>query len=205
MKLISTSSITQDIIKNALSYSEFNTTLEQLFEKGETTDHIKTESYLGYTRLNIQRTHRWERKGVLSQDNIEFVKNINRPLTWVVLTEGWCGDSGQILPFINKMALLNDKIELKILLRHEYPEIMDEFLTDGKSRSIPKIIILDSNSLKVLTTWGPRPSIMQTKYLEERQNVEIDPQEATRNLHVWYARDKGKVIQQEYVDVLKSI
>ena len=205
MKTIITSSITQDIINKAFNYSQFNSNVEQLFENGETTDQIKTDSYLGYTKLNIQRTQRWDKRGVVSQENSDFINSINRPLIWVVLTEGWCGDSGQILPFINKMAILNENIELKILLRHQYPEIMDEFLTDGKSRSIPKIIILDSDTLNVVGTWGPRPNEMQTKYLLERADPEIGPIEATKNLHIWYARNKGQLIQDEFTEVLKSI
>ena len=37
-----------------------------------------------------------------------------------------------------------ENIELKIVLRDENEELMNEFLTNG-SRSIPKLIVLDEN------------------------------------------------------------
>lgn len=199
------SSIDQHIINKAFSYSEFNTHVETLLEKGESTDQKNTESNLGYTRLNVQRTSRWDKRGVLDQEIIDLVKGINFPQTWLVITEGWCGDSAQILPFINKMAELNSKISLKVIIREEHPEIMDEFLTDGKSRSIPKVIILDSDSLGVLSDWGPRPSEIHKTYLEERVDPKIGGKEASKNLHIWYARDKGKTSVKEFASVLKSL
>lgn len=197
------SPITQDIIDQAYSYAAFNSIVEKLFERDEVTDQNNTESNLNYTKLNIQRTSRWDKRGVILPEVEAIVKKIEKPQTWLVITEGWCGDSAQILPFIHKMAELNPLITLKIIFRKEHPEIMDEFLTDGKSRSIPKIIILDSETLEVLGDWGPRPSETQKRYLEERANPEIGGAEASKNLHTWYARDKGVTAQKEFAQILK--
>tara|TARA_R110000868_G_scaffold37111_13_gene131589 strand:- start:4761 stop:5378 length:618 start_codon:yes stop_codon:yes gene_type:complete len=205
MKNIISTSINQNIIKSAFSYSEFNNHVETLLEKGESTDRKNTENNLGYTRLNIQRTNRWDKRGKLDEETIQVVKAIETPQTWLIITEGWCGDSAQVLPFINKIAELNSNISLRIILREEHPEVMDEFLTNGKSRSIPKIIILDSATLNVLGEWGPRPSEINKTYLSERVDPSIGGKEASKNLHIWYARDKGKVIQKEFIEVLKSI
>ena len=35
---------------------------------------------------------------------------------WMVITENWCGDSAQNLPYIARIASLNKKIELRIIL-----------------------------------------------------------------------------------------
>ncbi len=205
MKTESITSITKEIIEHAFTYSSFNNHVEELLEKDESTDQKNTESNLAYTRLNVQRTHRWDKRALLDTETIHIVQSIKSPQTWLVLTEGWCGDSAQILPFVNKMAELNPAIELRIILREEHPQVMDEFLTDGKSRSIPKIIILDSETLEVLGNWGPRPSEAHKTYLAERVNSEIGGKEASKNLHIWYARDKGKTTQKEFATALKSL
>ncbi len=199
------SPITQDVIDQAYSYSTFNSIVEKLFERDEVTDQNNTESNLDYTKLNLQRTSRWDKRGKLLPEVEEVVKNISRPQTWLVITEGWCGDSAQILPFINIMAESNPLVDLKIILRNEYPEVMDAFLTDGKSRSIPKVIVLDTETLEVLGDWGPRPLETHRRYLGERANPEIGGKEAAKNLHIWYARDKGITSQKEFTSVLKQI
>ena len=198
-----TSPITEDVIDQAYSYDTFNSIVEKLLERDEVTDQNNTESNLNYTKLNVQRTSRWDKRGIILPEVQEVIRNINRPQTWLVITEGWCGDSAQILPFVNKMAELNPLITLKVILRNEYPEVMDAFLTDGKSRSIPKVIILDTETLEVLGDWGPRPLTTHRRYLDERANPEIGGKEAAKNLHIWYARDKGVTSQKEFASILK--
>jgi uncharacterized protein YccT (UPF0319 family) len=80
-------------------------------------------------------------------------------------------------------------------------------LTNG-GRSIPKVLILDAESLEVLNSWGPRPAEMQAMMMdikaksaaivnaEEKKKL---AQEAAQQLHLWYAKDKAKTTQQEFL------
>lgn len=205
MNAIINSPITNDIITNAYSYSSFNELTEELWEKGEVTNQANSESNLNYTKLNLQRTHRWDKRGQVLPEVEMIVNAIKHPQTWLVITEGWCGDSAQILPFINKMAELNPNITLKVILRDEHPHIIDQFLTDGRSRSIPKVVILDTESLEVLGSWGPRPSEVQKNYLLEKEDPEVGSKEASKNLHTFYAKDKGTTSQKEFATVLSEL
>ncbi|GAB5409370.1 MAG: thioredoxin family protein [Balneolaceae bacterium] len=200
-----TSVITPEIIKEAYSYSAFNELTESLVEEGRTTNNDNSEGMLNYTRLNISRTHRWDKRAKISEETNEIIHSVSIKQVWLVITEGWCGDSAQILPFINKMAELNSNIELKIILRDQYPEIMDEFLTDGKSRSIPKVVVLEADSLEVLGSWGPRPVETHKMYLSERVDPEVGGKKAAENLHIWYARDKGVTTQLEFTSFIKEL
>ncbi len=200
-----TTTITKEIIDQAYDYSAFNQFVESLLDENRTTNDDNTESQLNYTKLNVSRTNRWDKRGVLTEETQDILNSITNKQTWLVITEGWCGDSAQILPFISKMADLNEHIELKIILRDQYPEIMDEFLTDGKSRSIPKVVIMDTETLEVLGVWGPRPIDIHKNYLTERLDPEVGGKKAAENLHIWYARDKGKTSQKEFSETLNSI
>jgi hypothetical protein len=197
-------SITDLVLDKAHTYESYNELIESLFIDQRTTNEDNSESNLNYTKLNIQRTSRWDKRGKLDEELISLVKNISSDQIWLVITEGWCGDSGQVLPFINKIAELNDHIDLKFLLRDENPEVMDEFLTDG-SRSIPKLIILDKESLNVLGSWGPRPSEVQMEYLQKKRDPNYENKKATEELHLWYARNKGKAIQQDLKKVIEKL
>lgn len=195
------SSITREIIENAHSYEEYSKMVQQLFDEGRTTNEDNRPDMLEYTKLNIHRSSKWNKRAKISEELQNKLSSFPRKMIWLVLTEGWCGDAAQSLPFIHKMAELSDNIDLKLILRDQYPEVIDEFLTNG-SRSIPKLVALESETLDVLGTWGPRPGEIQEVYMDERANPDIENKIATQNLHLWYARNKGKAMQEEFLQLL---
>ena len=73
---------------------------------------------------------RLDKKIQLSQETLLTLKKIDKPITWLVLSEGWCGDAAQTLPVINKIANESDLISLKIIFRDEHDELMNYFLTN---------------------------------------------------------------------------
>lgn len=205
MSTIKKSVITHKIIEEALEYEAFNLLTNTLFDESRTTNDDNSEGMLEYTKLNIQRTNRIDKRGVIREDIQSLIRQISGNQIWLVITEGWCGDSAQILPYIKKMTDFAENIELKIILRDKYPEVMDAFLTDGKSRSIPKVIVLDTQTLEVLGEWGPRPAQVQKKYLSEKADPEIGAKLASQNLHTFYAKDKGALIQDDFKILLESL
>lgn len=193
--------ISKELLEKAYDYRSFNQKVNSLFEEGRSTNDDNSESMLNYTRLNIRRTDRWDKRAKLTDELKARLAEFPVPMSWLVITEGWCGDSAQILPFLHKMEEASSDLSLHIILRDEHPEVMDEFLTDG-ARSIPKIIALNSDNLEILGSWGPRPSKVQQVYMDERNNPAIENQKASENLHLWYARDKGSTLQEEFTLLL---
>jgi len=198
---VTTEVITPELLEKAVDYTTHHQQVKELFEEDRTTNEDNRENMLDYTKMYLQRTSRWDKRGKLTDELIEKLESFPRKMVWVVINEGWCGDGAQTLPFINKMAEASDKITLRIILRDKNPEIMDEFLTNG-ARSIPKLIALEEETLEVLGTWGPRPKIAYDTYKAERENPDITNKQASENLHLWYAKDRGKTIQQEFLSLL---
>jgi len=198
------STITNEVLSKAFNYKSYKELIEKLFEEDRTTNEDNSESQLNYTKLNMQRTSRWDKRAKIDKDLVNTIESISKDQIWLVITEGWCGDAAQILPFINKMTELNDHIDLKLILRDQHEEVMDEFLTDG-SRSIPKVVILDKESLDILGSWGPRPKVVHTDYVQKRRDDNYDNKKAAEELHLWYARDKGKTTQEEFKDFLEEL
>ena len=205
MKKQCNSPITSEIIRKAMDYETYNALIVSRFNEGRTTNDDNSESMLNYTKLNITRTQRIDKRGLITEDTTAIIETIKKPQIWFVLTEGWCGDSAQLLPYINKMANKNSFIQLKIVLRDEYPQIMDAYLTNNVSRSIPKLIFLNAETLRPLAEWGPRPEYIQKKYLKERSDSFIGAKKATQNLHSFYAKDRGLLLQQEFRSILSTI
>ncbi len=192
--------ITPELLRSAYDYRSYRQLIDRLLAQGKTTGPYDSKSMLDYTRLNQKRMDKWEKIGKVLPALQELIKNIGQPMTWLVLTEGWCGDAAQCLPFIYKMAQLNPLIDLKLILRDQNLELMDIYRTDG-GRSIPKLIAL-SDQLTELGTWGPRPRPMQELMLENKKSSAKTYDELAKEMHLWYSKDRGVTLQKEFLELI---
>jgi len=151
-------------------------------------------------RLNYQRSTRLEKTFTPEEETNQIFSPIDKPQTWIVITEPWCGDSAQNLPVIAKLAQLNDNINLKIVLRDSNPDFMNLYLTNG-ARSIPKLIVFDDYE-KELFRWGPRPKAAQKLY-DDLNNYGLEKPSINKELHLWYGRNFGKEVEKEIADLIK--
>ncbi|WP_425515831.1 thioredoxin family protein [Mesobacillus maritimus] len=72
----------------------------------------------------------------------------------LILTADWCGDAMVNLPIFMRIA--NEAlIESRYFIRDENLDLMDKYLTNGTSRSIPIIVLIDKDGNEVVK-WGPR-------------------------------------------------
>ena len=186
----------------AISYTSYRKRISDLIASGKSSGLIQSEDLLNYSKLNDRRMTRLDKTIQLSQETLLALKKINKPITWLVLSEGWCGDAAQTLPVINKIADKSDLINLRIIFRDEHEELMRHFLTNG-GKSIPKLIVLNSEN-DVLNTWGPRPNIA-TKMVQDYKNTHGQLDAAFKQeLQVWYNKDKGVNIQENMVGLLTN-
>ncbi len=191
--------------QKGLSYMNYRKLIDDLWKKGLSTDVAQEPAHTEYTKLNIQRMKRLDHTVQLLPTLISTIGSLDTQLGWMILTEGWCGDAAQNLPWMNKMVeLSNGKIQAYYLLRDENLTIMDEFLTNG-SRSIPKLVCFDFNSGEVLGTWGPRPNEIQVWYSDHKKsNPEIDKKERDTLLHQLYTSNKGEFIQDDFNNCIQN-
>lgn len=192
--------IIENSLEKSISYKEYRNMVSDLLANGKSTGPVQSESLLNYSQLNERRMNRLDKTIRLSEETIAKAKDVQEPVTWLVLTEGWCGDAAQTLPVINKIADESEKIDLKIVLRDENEDLMNEFLTNG-GKSIPKLIALDKNN-QVIDSWGPRPSIptqMVADYKAKHGALDAD---FKKDLQVWYNKDKGRNTQEDLLKLL---
>ncbi len=148
-----------------------------------------------YKKLNLQRSSRIEKYYLVNDELKSTIQNIKQIQTWVIITENWCGDSAQTLSYIAAFAKINPLINLKIILRDSNLDVMDQYLTNG-TRSIPKLIAFDEN-WNVLFEWGPRPQTAG-ELMEQMKKEGLSKTEKYEKLHLWYGRNRGKDIEQEF-------
>jgi hypothetical protein len=199
--------VIDDLIKKGLetsfTYSEYRTLVSDLAEGGGATGPEQSEALSQYTQLNNSRMRRWDKTLKFSDAAVAKIKSVNQKISWVVLSESWCGDASPALPVMNKITEINPNISLSIILRDENLDIMNQFLTNG-AMSIPKLIAMDQEENRVLATWGPR-SMKATQLVEDykSEHGKLTP-EFKQDLQVFYNKDKGQSILDDLLELLDN-
>ncbi|MDQ3550669.1 MAG: thioredoxin family protein [Bacteroidota bacterium] len=185
------------------TYESYLKHFEEWVKNGETSSRNPTQALIDFTKLNFARTQRIHKTISINPVVKKAAENLQHNYTWMVITEAWCGDSAQNLPVIAEIAKLNPgKIKLYILLRDENPEMMDNYLTN-RARAIPKLIAVNETLGKQAFVWGPRPAPAQELLRAWKKNPEGKSwDEFEKELHGWYAKDKTKSLQHEFIQLL---
>jgi hypothetical protein len=190
-------------LDQAISYTEYLELGSRLLNENKTSGTDHSPEMIEYTRMNEHRVHRILKKGKVHENTRSFLEQFDRKVTLLILTEFWCGDAAQNLPWFHLMFQNAPNIEMKVLFRDEHPGLMDAFLTNG-ARAIPKVIFLDDQN-EVFATWGPRPASAQEIILENKRTGALPKEEVYKKLHLWYAQNEGKEIQTEICNLMEII
>ncbi|MGL2965161.1 thioredoxin family protein [Flavobacterium sp. XGLA_31] len=188
-------------IAKSHSYSEYRNIVSSLLKEGKSSGNEQSEALTHYSELNEVRMNRLDKTIRITEENSQKLLQLKREYIWLVLSEGWCGDAAQLVPVIHKMAEVSPKIDLKIVFRDENPELMNQFLTNG-TQSIPKLIVLDKNTLEVLGDFGPRPQGAKQLILDYKAKHGLVDETAKTELQLWYLHDKGVSTQNEIMEVM---
>lgn len=196
--------IIQNAIQNSFSYAEYRKLASDLVAQGKPTGHDLSEALAHYAELNETRMNRLEKTITLTDAVIQTLQNSSKNVIWLVLAESWCGDAAQILPVLNKMSEASNSIQLNIVLRDDHDALMQLFLTNG-AKSIPKLIILDAQTLNVVADWGPRPLGAKQLIEEYKATHGVVDETGKIELQKWYLHDKGVSIQQEIMELHERV
>lgn len=196
--------IIQKALQNSFSYTEYRKLASDLVAQGKPTGHDHSEALAQFAILNETRMNRLEKTIIIDEDVRLKLQNISNNYIWLVLAESWCGDAAQILPVINKMSAVSNALQLKIVLRDDNDLLMQQFLTNG-GKAIPKLIILDAQTLNVVANWGPRPQGAKQLILDYKAAYGIVDEAAKIELQKWYLHDKGIAIQYEILEIMSRL
>lgn len=192
--------------RNVYSYQEYRDLMDRLVAEGKTTGPNQSEEFAYYTELNHKRMRRLDKTAQLTPELKEAAEKVDRDLTFLILTEAWCGDAAQNIPLFQKMAEANPHIKIQLVLRDENLDLMDQHLTNG-GRAIPKAVFIDDQSQEILGSWGPRPApaqqmVMDYKALPKEEKPHYS--EFVVEVQKWYNGDKTLTAQAELVTVMNE-
>lgn len=192
--------ILKEGIAKSMSYKAYRSLVKQLVEENSTSGLDKNESLAEYTKLNDKRMNRWDKTFKFSEASSAKLSLFNENITWLVITESWCGDAAHIVPVLYKISeLLN--INFRVVFRDENLELMDLFLTNG-ARAVPKLLMIDNVTGEVLDTFGPRPNEATKMVLDYKEKHGVITPEFKEELQGWYNKNKGQAIVEDITEIL---
>lgn len=190
---------TENLINTALTYAAYRNGIKENLLKVISTD--QEQKMRPYIEKNSALMDKYDQTYEVAED-LKSALYTAPATNWLVLSEGWCGDAAFNVPMLAAIErAMPEKVKLRILLRDTNLELMDAHLTDG-GRSIPKLIIL-SEDLKELGTWGPRPEGLQ-QLMKIWKSEELSLKEIIPKVHDWYEQDKTKSVQEELKELVRS-
>lgn len=135
------------------------------FEQGLTYDQYEQQM----TR-NQERFAQNERDVHISAQDLARLKALPEPINVLVLAEDWCGDVINNLPVLGRLAQASGKFTVRVFLRDQNLDLMDQHLKEGKFRSIPVFVFLDQN-FHELGHFIERPESVTKRNTETRQQL----------------------------------
>lgn len=138
------------------------------------------------------------RRAPVREEAVERIKEVGGTWKLLVLADDWCGDAVNTLPVMARLAESAPNLDLRVVGREEFPEIMDRHLT-REARAIPVAILLDEKG-EEQGWWGPRPRALQAWFDAEGRAME--KAERYKEIRRWYARDRGVSTAREIAELV---
>lgn len=174
-------------------YFQQGISFETYLKNAERVNNSEEEvEYKEYYEINLKRMERIAKqieKGIIEWD----FKNQLEGHKMLIISEGWCGDAAQIIPFAHYLSNLH-QIDLRIVYRDKNLDLMDNFLTNG-GRAIPVIIALDKEG-QYINHFAPRPKDAQDLMVSMKEQG-IEKKDINLALQKWYNKDKGRKILED--------
>lgn len=191
-----------ETLASSIPYDAYRILVAEHVKNQSSTGPNQTEDFVNYTKLSDARMRRLDKTITINETLKATAIGYSKKVTWLIMTESWCGDAAQALPIFKKLGALNPNITVKVALRDEHVETMQHFLTKG-GLSIPKLIAIDNATNEVIGDWGPRPTVA-TKMVEDykAEHGPLTP-EFKQELQGWYTKDKGASIMEDAFSLLK--
>jgi hypothetical protein len=108
------------------------------FEQGLTIEQYKAQ--MTQKRETFETN---EASATVRPEDVAFFKHLPQAVNTLVITEDWCGDALANVPVLAKLAEQTGKLNLRLFLRDQNLDLADQYLKEGKYRSVPVFVFFD--------------------------------------------------------------
>jgi hypothetical protein len=131
---------------------------------------ISYDAFRAQMTRNQERFDSNERRLEVDADELAVFKRLPRPVPVLVLAEDWCGDVIDNLPILGRLAAESGKLDVRIFLRDQHPDLMDQYLNKGQFRSIPTYVFFD-DQFKEIGRFIERPDSVTERRARLRREL----------------------------------
>lgn len=114
--------------------------------------------YLAQMGMNRERFVRALDAAPVRPEDTRVLERLGNATKLLVITEDWCPTSLAYVPGVAKLVESRPSIEMRIFLRDENPDVMDQFLKKGLYRSIPVFAFFDEHMDELARFIEERPA-----------------------------------------------
>ena len=118
---------------------------------------LTLQQYLDQMTMNKDRMLRAIDATIIKPQDVAVLTAHGEVRNILVITEDWCGTSLAYVPFIARLVDGRPGVDLRVFLRDENPDVMDQFLKRGMYRSIPVIALFDAEMNELARFIEERP------------------------------------------------
>ena len=108
------------------------------FEQGMTLEQYKAQM-----TQNREAFAANEAAAAVRPEDIAFFNDLSETINALIITEDWCGDALANVPVLAKLAEQTGKLNLRLFLRDQNLDLADQYLKEGKYRSVPVFVFFD--------------------------------------------------------------
>ncbi len=124
--------------------------MREIFESG-----LGWKAWLDHQSNTKERLEERFKSYSLIETDIGYLQNLENEVHVLAIGESWCGDVVRQLPILAKMADRSQKIDLRIVGRDDWPDLMNRYLFNG-AKVIPVFVFFSENFVEV-GCWKGRP------------------------------------------------
>src|SRR5262249_10070318 len=122
---------------------------------------------------NRERFEENERALRLDPEDLAAFTGLPRPLDVLVLAEDWCGDVIDNLPLLGRIAAESGKLNLRVFLRDQNLDLMDQYLNRGQFRSIP-VFVFFGDGYSEVGRFIERPESVTARRADLRRQLAVE-------------------------------
>jgi thiol-disulfide isomerase/thioredoxin len=139
------------------------------FDSGDTVQQVRERIFAGGGRQKAA-FEAGDRAAAAADVDLSAFSSLEKPVDILVISEDWCGDCHDNLPILERIANDTGKANVRVLGRDDNLDLIDQFLKEGKYRSIPVIVVLDEN-LDAVNHLIERPASVTEVRTQKRQEL----------------------------------
>lgn len=192
--------IVSDCLQNSFNYNKYE---EVIIEIQNNPQSLNKNSADNNDSISSQiNESKFDDLILISKDTFVKVNNLKNNYSWLIITENWCVDVVHLITVCNKIAVVSEKIELKIAFIEK--EAVYIHNTTNEPQIFPTLIILDKNN-KMLAQWGPRPKGATDLMKSKTKKSGKIPISAFEEMKMWYLQNKGVSTQFEIMSLMSRL